>query len=132
MHLRIQIPRRQIERNRAIVQQRNTIRHHHLLRLQIQQRIGHRRLARVRMLRLRLIRLPILIDDQMKLRMVNPQIVQPDMRLPLPLPPNTKEVQKLQPKLNLVRRQIRSLARPLQPMNHQPIGFDRQMPQVEA
>src|SRR5258708_3785876 len=84
------------------------------------------------MLRLRLIRLPVLINNQMELRMLHAQIVQPHMRRDSAAADMREEVEYLHPQQNLIHRKIRSLPRPLKPMNHQPVSLNRKMPEIEA
>ena len=85
------------------------------------------------MLRHRLVRLAVLVDDQVDLRLLHPQQAQPDMRGQRRCRPcAAEEADDLHPHLDLVRRKIRRFARPFEPVDHQPVHLDRQVPQVEA
>ena len=131
LHLRLQIARRQVKRNRPVVHDSQSVHQLHFLRLQIQQRVLERGRTRARMLRNRLVRLPVLIDDQVHMRLFHPQQVQPDMRGNSGPTRMRKEAENLHPDEDPIGRDIRHLPRPFEPMDHQPIRLDRQMPKVE-
>ena len=130
-HLRVQVPRRHIERNRAIVHQRHAIHQLNLPRAQVQQRVRHWFLAHLGMFRRWRVRLAILVHHQVQLRPLHPQQLQPHMR-PQPRTRRMREeARNPHPHLDLLGRNIRGLARPLRPMDHQPIHIDLQPPQAE-
>ena len=132
VHLRVQVVRRQVERDGAIVHLRQPMHQLHILRLQVEQRIHHR-LVRLRGLaRYGLVGLALLVDDQVHLRLFHPQQIQPDVRGHSAPRDMGQETENLDAHKDLVRGQVRRLARTFEAVHHQPVHFHRQVPEVEV
>ena len=131
VHICVEVLRRRIERNRAIVHDSKPIRQFHLARLQIEQGILHGLGARAWLPGNRLIRVAVLVDDQMKVRLFHAKIVQRNVRLRALADRVREEGVDAQAQKDLGRGEIRHLTGALAAMDHQIVGLNRKMPKVE-
>ena len=78
-HLRVQIGGGQVERDGTIVQKRDAMHQFNLLRAQVQQRVQDRLVALRGVLGDGLVGLAALVDDEVNVRLLHPQQVEPDV-----------------------------------------------------
>jgi hypothetical protein len=79
-----------------------------------------------------LICLSILVDHQMHLGMIDPQKAQADVRCDARTCNMREETEDPNSYLYLVGGEIRSLARPFEPMNDKAVSLNGEVPQLEA
>jgi hypothetical protein len=131
MHLGVEVLRGEIERNGSIVDDGKPIRQLDLIGLEIEQHILRGSRAGALVLRHRLVGLAILVDDEVNMRLLDAEIIHPNVRLR----PHTRDVRDegidVHTHEDLVRGEIRRFPWTFRAVNHQPIGLNRKMPKAE-